>query len=186
MYANHSQQYRLLAASFLLAFTVVAMAKDKPAKSKSDPLLITLRSNKVVVLANGKETLASADKAKPGDTLLYTAIYHNRGKTDISGVKASLPVPQGMEYIGISAHPAPVLATVDNKDYAEEPLVRTVKGKNNEETQEAVPYTEYRQLRWEIDTLAAGEKQEVSAKMRVSELPKSAAELVLNHAAPVH
>jgi uncharacterized repeat protein (TIGR01451 family) len=148
-----------------------------PTKSQAaDPLLVTLRSYKVQLNPDGKETLVKADKVKPGDIVQYAAVYHNRGKTNIEGLKASLPIPFGMEYLAKSAVPASALASADSQHYSPEPLMRT--DKNNKEV--AVPYAEYQKLRWDIGTLDAGKRQEVSARMRVNQLTKSPAELVLH------
>lgn len=156
-----------------------------PATSKqADPLLITLSSQKVQTTTDGKETLVNADKVKPGDIVQYKAIYHNRGKAALTGLNASLPVPFGMQYVEKSALPRPVLATIDNIKYEEEPLMRTLKNEDGKESQVAVPYSNYQSLRWEIGKLEGGKKITVTARMQINNPAKSAAELVTNPAVP--
>jgi uncharacterized repeat protein (TIGR01451 family) len=144
----------------------------------TEPLLITLSSQKVQVGGDGKVTYSKADKVKPGDIVQYSAVYRNRSKSAIARLKASLPIPFGMQYVEKSSRPASVFATVDGIKYEAEPLVRTIKDKDGKGNQVAVPYSEYQSLRWEIGNLEAGKKIEVVARMQVNQLPKSAAELV--------
>jgi uncharacterized repeat protein (TIGR01451 family) len=178
-------KYVLLAPVFLLAAVIThtgyaenLQAAPTTKSQQTDPLLIVLSSQKIDIDKNGKESFSNADKVKPGEMVQYKAIYHNRGKTNLSGLKASLPIPFGMNYVEKSAHPASVLATVDNVTYGVEPLMRSVKDKDGKDKQETVPYAEYQSLRWEVGTLDAGKKIQVTARMRVNQLPKSAAELV--------
>jgi hypothetical protein len=47
------------------------------------------------------------------------------------------------------------------------PLMRTVKQPDGKERKETVPLAEYRALRWEIGTLAAGSSTVVSLRVRI-------------------
>lgn len=176
------QVFALLAVATFLN-TGVAVAAPETAKSalnKSDqgPIAAVLTLKKVVVDAQGKETLIDAPKIEPGDVLEYRTVYRNRSKQAISGLNASLPVPFGLAYLDHSAKPSNALASVDNTNYEPIPLKRVVKDKDGKSQQIDVPLAEYRGLRWTVDTLDAGKKTEVSARMRVIELPKSPEELV--------
>lgn len=176
-----SYQQSVWASLFFLALaTSPVQAKSANKAKAAEPLLVTLSTLKIQVAADGKESFVKADKVKPGDVVQYTAVYHNRGKNSLSALKASLPIPLGMEYIGKSAQPSSVQASTDKIRYAQEPLMRTGKDGNGKESVVAVPYAEYQDLRWDIGTLAGGEKKQVSARMRVNQLPKSAADLVAN------
>lgn len=146
---------------------------------------IELTMKRVITNAKGNEILENAPRIKPGDLVEYTAVYHNRSKQRISGLKGSLPVPLGLEYIKRSARPSSVLATTDNGNYVAEPLMRTIKDKVGRDQQVEVPYQEYRNLRWEIGDLDAGKKSVVSARMRVIALPQSPEELVFNPTTPL-
>jgi len=152
---------------------------------QKDVVTIELSMKRVVTDAKGNEILEDAPRIKPGDLVEYTAVYRNRSKQSISGLKGSLPVPLGLEYIKRSARPSSVLATADGVKYAAEPLMRTIKDKNGRDQQVEIPYPEYRNLRWEIGNLDAGKKAAVSARMRVIALPKSPEELVVKPATPV-
>ncbi|WP_394753699.1 hypothetical protein [Crenothrix sp.] len=182
-------KYRLI-APFLYLMLVVhnGYAADEQAKisesgKKAAPLLVTLSSQKVQIGNDGKEIFSNADKVKPGDLVQYTAVYRNRGNSSITGLNASLPIPFGMGYVEKSARPASALATADGTKFEAEPLMQTIKDKDGNEKQVAVPYSGYQSLRWEIGELEAGKKFEVSARMRVNSLSKSPAELVVKKSA---
>lgn len=168
------QIFTLLAAATVLntGFAVAAPKADK------QPVAITLTLKKIVVDAKGKETQQDAPKINPGDLLEYRAVYRNRSKQPISGLNASLPVPVGFEYVANTAKPLGALASVDNVKYEPVPLKRMVKDKAGASQQVDVPLIEYRSLRWAVNTLEAGKKTEVSARMRVIDIPKSPEELV--------
>jgi len=152
---------------------------------QKDAVTIELTMKRVVTDAKGNEILEDVPRIKPGDLVEYTAVYRNRSKQSISGLKGSLPVPLGLEYVKRSARPSSVLATTDGVNYAVEPLMRTIKDKDGKDQRVEVPYPEYRNLRWEIGNLDAGKKAAVSARMRVIALPKSPEELVVRPATPV-
>lgn len=183
-------KYRLIAPLLylmLVAGNAYAEAEQDStsAKSKnSEPVLVTLSSQKVQIDKGGKESFSNADKVKPDDLVEYKAVYRNRSKNSINDLKASLPIPFGMQYVEKSARPTSVLASVDGIKYGQEPLMRTSKDKDGKESLTEVPYSEYQGLRWEISVLDAGKKIEVTARMRINALPKSAAELVAMPATP--
>lgn len=155
-----------------------AFAGAQQTNTGKEPVTIALSMKQVVVDAKGNETLKDAPRIKPGDLVEYTAVYRNRSSQDISGLKATLPVPLGLEYVRQSAKPAPVTATTDGVTFAAEPLMRTVKDQAGKDQQVEVPYSEYRNLRWDVGNLDAGKRTVVSARMRVIALPKTPEELV--------
>ena len=82
-----------------------------------------------------------------------------------------MPVPVGTTFIADSAQPAQAQASTDSIRFAPMPLMRTVKQPDGKERQEAVPLAEYRALRWEIGTLAAGGSAVVSLRARIDDTP---------------
>jgi uncharacterized repeat protein (TIGR01451 family) len=125
---------------------------------------VQLTAYKVVKNA-GKETLAPADAMKPGETVEYKAVYKNTDKSAVKNVKATLPIPVGMQFVPDSAVPAAPMASTDGVNYAKLPLMRKVKGADGQMHDQAVPYSEYRSLRWEIGEIPAGGSKTVSARM---------------------
>ncbi len=158
-----------------LAFAIVAAAFSAPATAFADGGVRVALSSQRVTIVEGKEVLVSADKARPGDVIEYRAVYRNDGRTAVRELDATLPVPNGLEYLPKTAAPAVVLASTDGRTFAPVPLVRTVRTTDGREVVREVPLAEYRALRWSIGTLAAKESRTVRARMRVAPLASVAA-----------
>ena len=136
----------------------------------SPDVVVVLQVKKVLLLKDGSETLAQGEAA-PGDMLEYQATYTNRGGVPARNVQATLPVPEaGIEYVGASAAPGNVLASVDGKQFAPAPLQRVVTLPDGGRRSEAVPLSEYRYLRWNLGDLDAGKTVVVRSRMRLTKL----------------
>lgn len=124
-----------------------------------------LRQFVVVTGVDGKEEFRQADSVKPGDILEYRVRYANRSGKAVSNFTATLPLPEQLEYLPKSATPGAnlVQAAAADRRYAAEPLTRTAPGGQTE----AVPYAEYRSLRWNLGQLPADAATEVTARARV-------------------
>ena len=125
---------------------------------------VQLTAYKVVKNA-GKETLTAADKMTPGETVEYKAVYKNTNKSAVRDVKASLPIPQGMQFVPNTAIPAAPMASTDGVNFSKLPLMKQVKGADGKMHEEPVPYSEYRSLRWDLGEIPAGGSKTVSARM---------------------
>jgi len=119
-----------------------------------------------VEIEAGKERLVEAESVKPGDVIEYRAVYTNTSKQSVSDLVARLPIPQGLEYVAKSAKASaglpPVQAAARDGKFAAEPLMVTEGGKKV-----AVPYDQYRELRWRVGAMEAGRSVTVSARARV-------------------
>jgi uncharacterized repeat protein (TIGR01451 family) len=129
---------------------------------------VNLTAHRVTTDARGKESLVSGDQAKPGEVIEYQARYRNEGTTGVHKLVATLPVPAGLEYVSRTASPSVVQASLDGKTFAPVPLTRKVRLADGREVVREVPVSEYRVLRWTLDTLDGHETEIVSARMRVS------------------
>ena len=127
---------------------------------------VVLTASKIVQV-NGNEQKQSSDKAKPGEVIEYVADYKNTDKRPVKDVKATLPVPKGMEYLPETANPMPVMATTDDVHYAPVPLKKIVKGADGKMTEELVPYSEYKSLRWDLGEIGGEGMKSVKARMKV-------------------
>ena len=153
---------------------VIALLAIAPAAAfAADPVTVTLQAQRVT-MANGKEVLAPAAEARPGEVLEYRATYRNTGTAPASNLRATLPVPAGLEYLPRTAVPARVEASLDGRTWAAVPLTRTVRRADGRTVTETVPAAEYRYLRWAIGTLNARASRLVTARMRVQALPVAA------------
>ena len=157
---------RLAVVAALALFSVSAAAQVGVAQG-GGPLDVRLTASKIVKAADGKETAQVATAAKPGDVIEYRAIYTNKGKGTLSNVEATLPVPAGLEYTPNTALPSGVLASVDGSLFLPVPLKRKVQ-RDGREVEQAVPYGEYRALRWKLGEIPAGDNTAVSARMRLT------------------
>ena len=156
----------VLLVSALAAALLATPAAWSQAKAPNGPLASELVARKVVTAADGRETLASADAAKPGDVLEYTATFRNTGKAALSRVEATLPIPDSVEFIPGSAKPANAKASADGKAFGDMPLKRVVK-KNGVDVEEVVPVREYRLLRWAPVDLGGEKSASYVARVRV-------------------
>jgi uncharacterized repeat protein (TIGR01451 family) len=153
-------------AGVVLLAACAALPMSALAQTQSD-VAVELTVEQVIVSPDGKETLASAEKTKPGDTLLYTANHRNVSKFPVQRVQANLPIPAGMEYLADTARPDGAKASTDGVHFFPMPLKRMVKVPDGTEREELVPLSEYRKLRWDIGSIEPGQSAVVSARVRV-------------------
>ena len=159
-----------------LSVTVSAFAQLAPEKGASGAtgakeavaskpaVEVTLVQKKVVQADNGTERLVDADTAKPGDVIEYQATYINKTDKPVSQVIASLPLPEGLEYVPKSAKPSgSARMSAQDKQFGVEPLSRrSLTGKT-----EPVPYNEYRDIRWTIGQIPVAKSVTVTARAKV-------------------
>jgi len=163
---------------FTLAIAIAAAAgvasrtaaAASPAKPATGSVAVELTANRVTK-AQGKEVLAPADQAKPGELIEYRALYRNDGAGEAKGLMATLPIPRGTQYVAGTAQPRGVEASLDGRTFAAVPLKRTVKSPDGRTVVEEVPVTEYRALRWPLGALPSREQRAVSARVRVESTP---------------
>lgn len=157
---NLSITGRLLAAICLGVFAVTAAAQQR------NPIESRLDARKVVTAADGKESFVAADAARPGDVIEYVATYRNTGTTAVKNLEATLPIPADTEFIPGSVKPPGARASVDARAFADMPLIRKV-ARDGRMVDEAVPYREYRALRWNTGDLGANQAVTFTARVRV-------------------
>lgn len=150
----------------LFFVTFFGFSVSATAQSKGD-LTVALAQSKVVTQANGSETLIDAATVKPGETIEYRADYRNVGKSVIGKLEATLPIPQGTELVPGSAKPANAKASLDGVRFYNMPLKRRVKQANGKVTEELVPTSQYRFLRWYPGSLAAAQSTSYRVRVRV-------------------
>ena len=160
---------KIVAIGAFAWFSMLALADGEAANEVEAKL-----SASIVRMVGNKEVLELADKAKPGDVIEYSVVYRNPSKP-VKGVLATLPVPQGMEYIAGSAAPKTATASLDGNTFAAIPLKRQVKLADGKTVEQLVPYSDYRFLQWKLGDMANKASFKVSARMRVSAASTSAA-----------
>lgn len=130
-------------------------------------VLVTMAVKKVVKGNVGKEMLQSADQAKPGDILQYTATYTNKTNKVWRDLEATIPIPGYTEYIPASSRPAGAKASLDGQSFQSIPLRRKVKQAEGMEITQVIPYGEYRALRWFVGKLAENQELKFSTRVKV-------------------
>ena len=163
----HGWIKRFVAAGTVAAGVTLAVIVSAGWAHAAGDVVVTLAAQRVTADAGGKETLASADQAKPGDVIEYRATYHNAGAANAHELAATLPIPAGSEYIARSASPAPALASLDGRTFSPLPLKRRVHLADGRDVTEEVPASEYRSLRWTLGTLPARGERTVKARVRL-------------------
>ena len=158
-----SLQRRLAAAMVLGVLLAPAMARA------TGDVSVRLTAQRVSVV-DGKETKSAAEQARPGDVIEYRAEYKNDGSAPVKQLAATLPVPNGMEYLPRTAAPQALHASFDGKTFAPVPLKRRFRLADGREVLRDVPPSEYRYLRWSLGTLGAKQTRAVAARVRVSPL----------------
>ena len=156
----------LAIAAVVAGATLPAHAAGGPAKPAPGSVAVELTASRVTT-AQGKEVLAPAEKARPGELIEYRARYHNDGAAEARGLMATLPIPNGTQYVAGSAMPRGVEASLDGRTFAPVPLRRAVKTPDGRTVEQDVPVAEYRALRWPLGALPAKQQRTVSARVRV-------------------
>ena len=97
-----------------LALFVVGVLSHGVALAEGD-VSVALTAYRVT-MSQGKEAYVPAEQARPGEVIEYRAIYKNVGKQAVNDLMATLPVPQGLEYLPKTAQPVRLFASVDGKN----------------------------------------------------------------------
>nr|WP_299039514.1 hypothetical protein [uncultured Psychrobacter sp.] len=137
-------------------FTALASVCLLGTAHADEALKMDLTANKVVKTAEGKLVYSPVSTASKGTVIQYKATYTNTINQDIQDLEVVLPIPANMTFTG-EAVPASAQASIDNKNYADMPLMRKVNGKMVK-----VPYSEYKSLRWNIKLLPAQKSADVA------------------------
>jgi uncharacterized repeat protein (TIGR01451 family) len=157
----------------LLSFGALAADADPVASGvkKQAPIVIQLQQFKVAKDEKGATKFDEATAVLPGDVIEYRATYANQGATALP-VVATLPIPEGLEYVKDSAKAKNnILHTVAQKDaqFSSEPLVQKVSTASGSTLSQPIPYASYRYVRWDLGRLSPGNSIEVSVRAKVAQ-----------------
>jgi uncharacterized repeat protein (TIGR01451 family) len=142
------------------------------AEGKLEPVSVHMEAYKIVV-EKDVEHQRPAKKANPDDVLEYIASYKNNTDHAVNNLMATLPIPEGTIFLPATSNPKGAQASLDGEKYADIPLTRRVQLPSGKWEVQNVPYKEYRSLRWNLQTLAAGKDKAVSARVRVAPLEET-------------
>ena len=159
----------MIRKAFGIALAVVAAALPVQAQPPAkDPVEARLEVRKVNRAPDGRESVSAAESVKPGDVLEYVVTYRNHGATPVRDFVATLPIPQATELVPGSERPAGAGGSVDAREFRPVPLKRKV-NRDGREIEEAVPFRDYRALRWTVPEFKAGQSLTYSARVKVLE-----------------
>jgi len=159
--------------SIMLAWLALSLVPAMAvAEGKLEPVSVHMEAYKIV-LEKDVEHQRPADKAQPNDVIEYIATYKNNTDHGISDLMATLPIPEGTIFLPATTHPKGAQASLDGAEYGDIPLTRRVQLPSGKWEVQNVPYKEYRSLRWNLQSLAAGEDKAVSARVLVAPLEET-------------
>jgi hypothetical protein len=150
---------------FVLAIALLLLAG---AAQADQAITSTLTVQRVTLDEKGQEVLVPADKVKPGEVLLYTAVFTNTTDKLLTKIEPQLPIPSGTVLLKDGAVPAGVRASIDGITYDAVPLKRKVKQADGTIKVVDVPLAEYRFLKWRFEKLEAHATLTVSARVKVT------------------
>ena len=161
--------HRSIRSTLALALAMAALAAASVAHAAGG-VTVELTANRVTK-SQGRDVLAPAEQARPGDLLEYRARYKNDGKAEARGLAATLPIPRGTRYVPGTALPSRVEASLDGHTFAPVPLTRKVRLADGRTVTREVPVSEYVALRWPLGALPASQSREVTARVRIEPAP---------------
>jgi uncharacterized repeat protein (TIGR01451 family) len=159
--------HRSIRSSLALACVLAAFAAVPTTARAAGDVTVELTANRVTK-SQGRDVLAPAEAARPGDVIQYKALYKNGGKTEARGFAATLPIPRGTHYVQGTASPKRVEASLDGRTFAPIPLTRKVRLPDGRTVTRDVPASEYVALRWSLGVLPAQAAREVTARVRIA------------------
>ena len=162
-----SRRRQALCCAALIAACVLVAPSSYAADAVTSEGAVRVKLTQARVLVEaGKEKLVDPEVLKPGDVIEYRAVYTNTSNETVRDLVATLPMPEGLEYVAKSARAtegvSAMQAAARDGRYGAEPLLVTEGGKKV-----PLPYAQYRMLRWQVGALVAGRSVTVSARARV-------------------
>lgn len=158
--------------SFLSAvFLLAGVALAQPGSPKL--VLKTAAEKEVQVKKDGKiqVTRVPADRAHPGDVVVYTITYENAGKGPVLDAEIVDPIPQGVVYLLNSAEgkDAEITCSIDGgRTWLKPPVMMQVRKPDGSLESQPAPPERYTHIRWLIKkSVAPGQTGKVSFKVTV-------------------
>lgn len=133
---------------------------------------VAITAEKIVVVEEGGkhiEQRVAATDVVPGDVIVYTLQYENKGDEAAHNVVLNDPIPTGTVYIADSVFGpgAEASFSVDGKHFKKASLLTyTIEQMGKKETRKASP-EEYTHIRWVISSIPADKSGMVGFRVRV-------------------
>ena len=150
---------------FFLLLSVTAWAQPKVG--------ITIKAEKEVVVTENGQQIKKTIEAKeilPGEELRYILSFANSGNEVAKDVVINNPIPDGTVYIpGSASEVGDLTFSIDQGKNYKKPALLTyeVTTENGRQEKRVASPEEYTHIRWILPSIAAGEKGEVSFRIKV-------------------
>lgn len=156
----------------IIAAVITVMLLPAMAMAAANIAVSITAEKEVTVTENGKKVVKAvpAKQFTPGDIIIYTVTYTNKGNETATKAVIDDPVPHGTYYVTSSAtgEGADITFSIDKgKTYKKPTLLIyevTVNGKKEQKTASPDLYTN---IRWTVDSIPAGASGKVGFKVRV-------------------
>lgn len=129
-------------------------------KTHTRSAVVTSHDVEVAVHAFVVRSVASGEKLEPvqantvinkGDVIEYHGLFTNQSKDRIRQMTATLSIPNGMAFTGVTEPALGALASLDNQRFVYMPI-----RVNNNGVIENLAFDQYRALRWQIEDVGIG------------------------------
>ena len=134
---------------------------------------VAITAEKIVVVEeDGKqvEKRVSATDVLPGDVIVYTLQYENKGDETAQNVVLNDPIPQGTSYVVDSAFSpaAEVSFSIDGKSFKNPSLLTYMVKKNGKTEQRKASPEQYTHIRWLVKKVPVGKSGVVGFRVKVN------------------
>ena len=154
----------ICAALLVLPLSVLAEPK----------IVLNMTSEKeIVVEQNGKQVkkIVEAKETLPGDELIYTITYKNKGDEVAKNIGIKNPIPEGTVYVLDSAqgNNADITFSIDKGKSFKKPGMLTYERKNStgKSVKNKASYEQYSHVKWLVNEVQPGKGGAVSYKVKV-------------------
>ncbi len=157
---------------FVLALAGVTLVSPMSAFAEKGGITLETIGEVEITVVNDKGQKeikrVPAEKVVPGDVVIYTTKFHNKGSESAAKVVITNPIPQHMEYVGGSATGVGtgIKFSIDQGASFDNP--GNLKVKNPDGTMRTANASEYTTVRWSfIKALTPAEKGSVEFSARL-------------------
>ena len=157
---------------FLVSILAAALLFPARRLGRAPGAALHQAEKEVTVTENGEKVTkrVPAAEAAPGETVIFTITYENTGDEAATNVVVNDPIPEGTAYIpGSATETGEVTFSIDGGKTYKKPSLLTYEVTNpdgSKEKRTASP-EQYTNIRWQLPEIPAGEKGEVSFRVKV-------------------
>jgi len=128
-----------------------------------------LKVFKIKTESQGQVSRQTVQTVEPGDTLEYQLTYTNHLDNAISQLKPVLPIPNGVEYLGNSANPSIVGASLSLQEGPMQnlPIQEQTTTSSGLQVNQNASHDKFRRIQWLINSLQPNSSLTLTARVKV-------------------